>query len=1169
MTSNSRRLARIRNVLFGASALVSVSAGSAYATPDIQPVPEIIIAAPGTPTTARDPVNITGVGQMIVDELNGFIGLCTGTLINPRTVIFAAHCVNDRAATAYGSNNGGQPIGFGFSNSNNTAGASAFGGWLNGIAGGPKYQTTTGRWMYNVNQVVYNPRSLEPNAASFLYADIALATLEQAAGDVPTWKMLFTQLAQPTITAGGTAYHVVLDGYGVNGTGVTGSTGGIDYRRRLAANTLGALASLDDFENFLFGPGSNVNPQNVYWIDFDDPARGTPAASVYDFNAWRDNAVANEGITGSGDSGGPLILDTQFSSQVVMAVLSGGYTRFFTGQPANGYGTAAFYQPLYLYWDWIAANNHYHYVSAVAGNANWTDPTHWVTNLDPSYTIIQGGVLVNAVPSTLGGQDVITTGKFGQACFESGGVSDCFDMQTGVETIVAKPIGTDGDGTPVNDKAVVGSGALGNDMAVIDGGELASATGASNDSALISAEGLIDKVEDASPSAPGGPLPAATLANGLAGATNFVPNNAAPTPATNAFYYDVTLSATGTTTLNTTVVIDRFTMANTAGLDIAAAGSLTSNLGVSVGGTATVNVNGTLRTNDATFSGGRLTGIGTIVLGGGGTVFPTATSLLTLGNGSSMSGATVGTVGTLTVTGNMLFASGAMLVNDISGAGSDKLVVSGVLGANGQFVTVPAAGFTPTMATTAIVAQATTITGAFTAVDSITGVLYPVLTKVTNGAVQQEVLTIQAASFLTQLTNATADQLAIAGALDAQRAAHYNDLLPLYSAIDLLSGDALANALENLAPDAQRTLTSVAGATTEGFADMLQQHLADAGNSSGDTETAFHVNGSGVNVALADQAATPGAASLLAFGQSAANSAPASVIPAESMGMPAGTSGFIDGGVLSGSLRIGGGGGRATIRGFQVGIGGDTKALAEGLTVGFAVGYAESTTRLVTFPAMVQMGSLEGGLFARYDFGDQWNVQAFGGVAGHAVQTRRQVTVGGTVFNLEGHTSGTSPTFGALLGKTFQIGGLDVMPQAGFQYVQTSLDAYTETGGAPAMTFGAFDEDSFLARVGFVARTDVDLGKIAFRPVARAFFVSELSGSDGLVTAAFAGAPGTLMAFPTSSKTENWGEFGIGAEFDISAWLDQSSTITFRYDATAGRNNVSYGTWTGNLTVRW
>src|SRR6185295_12519083 len=284
--------------------------------------------------------------------------------------------------------------------------------------------------------------SLEPDAAGFLYADIALASLDTPAANVPTWALLFSALPATTITANGTGYHVTIDGYGNNGTGTTGSTGGIDFRRRIAENTLGALASLDEFENFLFGGNSTTNPQNLYWIDFDDPRRGTPQASPFDFNAWRDNAIAHEGITASGDSGGPLILDRTFARSVIIGVLSGGYTRFFNGQPPNGYGTAAFYQPLYLYWDWIAANNPYHYVSALAGNGNWTDPTHWVTNVDPNYQIIgPNGQLVNGIPASPGPGNTDQPG-FGQACFQSGGLSDCYDVATGTEKIEAKPIGT-------------------------------------------------------------------------------------------------------------------------------------------------------------------------------------------------------------------------------------------------------------------------------------------------------------------------------------------------------------------------------------------------------------------------------------------------------------------------------------------------------------------------------------------------------------------------------------------------------------------------------------------------------------------------------------------------------------------------------------------------------
>src|SRR4051812_6848555 len=190
--------------------------------PTVELTPEIVIAGPGTPTTARDPVNVTGVGQMVVDTQDGFIGLCTGTLINPRTVIFAAHCVNEQPANSYGQDSGGRPIGFGFSNSNNTAGASAFGVYLNGNATTPRYSSNPGLFMYDANYVAYNPRSLEPDAAGFLYADIALASLDLPAANVPTWALLFSALPAVPITANGTGYHVTIDGYGNNGTGTTG-----------------------------------------------------------------------------------------------------------------------------------------------------------------------------------------------------------------------------------------------------------------------------------------------------------------------------------------------------------------------------------------------------------------------------------------------------------------------------------------------------------------------------------------------------------------------------------------------------------------------------------------------------------------------------------------------------------------------------------------------------------------------------------------------------------------------------------------------------------------------------------------------------------------------------------------------------------------------------------
>ncbi|MEE4207988.1 MAG: trypsin-like serine protease, partial [Parvularcula sp.] len=59
------------------------------------------------PFGSLDLTGINGIGQMIAESPEGGFGLCTGSLINPRTVLFAAHCVNDVPQDAYGSNTGG------------------------------------------------------------------------------------------------------------------------------------------------------------------------------------------------------------------------------------------------------------------------------------------------------------------------------------------------------------------------------------------------------------------------------------------------------------------------------------------------------------------------------------------------------------------------------------------------------------------------------------------------------------------------------------------------------------------------------------------------------------------------------------------------------------------------------------------------------------------------------------------------------------------------------------------------------------------------------------------------------------------------------------------------------------------------------------------------------
>lgn len=1110
--------------------LFSITAGPTIQ--QITPEPEILIANPGTPTTARDPVNITGISQMVIDNGGGTVGLCTATLINPRTVILAAHCVNTRAATAYGANSGGTAIGFGFETNTraNAAGQTdELVRWLLGGAGGAgKYQTNTAQAFYNANWLAYNPLSLEPAARSFLYGDVAIASLDTPAANIPTWALLFSPLTNSgTIGASGTGYDVGIVGYGQNGTGQTGAAGS-DFRRRSAENILGALTDLQTFEGFLFGGAPNGLTQNLYFMDFDDPRRGMTGASPFDFNAFRDNARTNpngaslEGITSQGDSGGPLILQNAFARQVVIGVLSGGYTRFFNGQPANSYGTVSFYQPLYLYWDWIAANNPYHYVSAKAGNGSWTDPNHWVSTIDPSYMIQSGGQLVNGIPTLTGEQKTGTTGDFGQICFQSGGVSDCLDTRTGVEVVENRPIGTSDDNS--------GSASI---------ADIAGDATASRDALIPGAQPEAQAAATA--------LPAATLANGLPGASNFVPNNADPvrTAGTAPRYFDVTLSATGLTTLSgANVTVDRLTIGTAgAALQIDSGASLSSLINVNqLAGMVTVN--GTLSSvGDYSLFGGGLMGSGRINA-------PFLTSVL-----GQIAPGTPTTIGTLTVGGNLVLSSGNNLFINFGPNGtSDVLAVvangtstgSATLGGAVSFS--PVAGYQVTAGDRyTFLTAAGGVTGTFGSASAISAILTPRLTYGSNSVSVE----IQAGLYR-DVVAATAVQGAYAQLLDQSRG--NAGLAGIYGPLDLQNAATIQATLESWAPRTETLRGSLATVAIDNMSRFYRDRLLRLDG--GDMGGTLTMIGRPVQLAHLNMTAV-GAASMQVRSDSDA-------VTVQQDRLPDDTSAFLAGGYLDGDSRPMASalpaGGRDQFDGFYL-AGGIEKALGDNGVIGFSLSYTD-VDGTIPVGGQTASGSLyQGTLYGKAGLGGGVELSTQISAGAFDSRTTRIADLVGTPFTLTGDDTSLIVTGEVSLAKNFDLGAVEFGPRVAARASHIGFSDIKENGGGPALLLDRSSFNSVQARAGLALS-----GKrgSSFQPHLSADYVHEFKDAPASFGATFVGGPGPNAIFGLAGTDKDWFEVGGGITLTTG-----NVDLSIGADTTIGRKDVSNQSYRGSVTFHF
>lgn len=601
-------------------------------------------------------------------------------------------------------------------------------------------------------------------------------------------------------------------------------------------------------------------------------------------------------------------------------------------------------------------------------------------------------------------------------------------------------------------------------------------------------------------------------------------------------YFDVTLSNPGTTTLSSNVTIDRLTLTGSAGLTIAAAGRLNSLIDITQRG-GTMTVTGGLATpGDYLLATGLLQGTGTVTT-------PFLTSIA-----GTIAPGTIGTIGTLSITGNLILASANLTNIDVSGTTSDLIAVTGAANVGGVVsVGTGIAGQVNGLGRQFTILTATDgVTGTFTA-GNLSAILSQQFTYQPNAVLMQ----IRAASFSTVIAAGNPVQTAYAQLFDQNRP---NGALSSLYALDFASVDTIRNTFNGLAPVNEQAVRSLAGQSVNFIQNFNAARLREA-----------DVDGAGGKIAitgrpleLAQMSFSPmsqplgGALMAMQDGNEETETTEANL--PDNLGI------FLSGGFIDGDI--------AGLPGYTTSldmggyyIGGGVEYFPSDATMVGVSGYYNSLDANTSLIGQsVRSETYAGSVYLRHKVKGGLVVDGQFTLGSVGFDTTRRVQFLAATQTL-GSSSDDLMISGALgISYDVETGIGTLSPGLEARYASVDLSLVREDGGTLGLAIARENFKSSQVRFGFGYDTR---GK-ALGIVANAQMVREFEEGPKLLGANFVQGTGPNANFVLQTADKIWGELGVAAVFG-----DGPLKVSMGFDTTIGRTDADAQVIRASATYRF